>query len=448
MLTSFWQEFLGLLSDEKKKNPIIFSLFNQLKPVELTEDRLVLSCDNQGFVFYLQKKIPSIERRLSEYAKKPMAIEIIVVEKKKKKKEPLLQFEPSIEDVFHKAGLVGKHAFENFAVSPTNQVAYAAAQAVAGDLGEAYNPLFLYGGVGVGKTHLAQAIARNVLEKDPSLKVLFCPSEQFTNEFIESIREKNTARNRRKYRRLDLLILDDIQFIAGKNAVQEDFFHTFNTIISSRGQVILTSDRPPDEIKKLEDRLRSRFSGGLVVDIQPPDFELRTAILMIKAQEKGIEVEVDVARLIAEQVTDSRALEGTLLSIYAKTLGGQEKIDLAAVELFFSARNGAIREETKKNGVRITPSDVMRVVCSYYNLRQSHLKGSSRAERFSLPRQVVMFLLRNELALKLEEVAFLLKRKDHTTILHGVEKITGLVARNSQFKEEVDRIIKTLRLST
>ncbi len=443
MLASLWQDFLQFLSNKKDKSPIIFSIIKQLRLVKVEDQKIIISCDNQAFAYFLQKKVPLIEEYLSEYLNKKMQVEIVVKTRKKKVEEPLLRFEPSIEDIYRKAGLVGKHNFDNFAVSSTNQVAYAASQAVSEAVGKAYNPLFLYGGVGVGKTHLAQAIARQVLEQNPEEKVFFCPGDQFTNELIESIREKSTQKFRRKYRKLKLLIVDDIQFIAGKNHIQEEFFHTFNAIVSYGGQVVLTSDRPPHEIRKLEDRLGSRFSGGLTVDIQLPDFELRTAILLIKAQEKNIEIDIEVARLIAEQVEDTRALEGTLLSIYARSLGGKERVDLETVEGFFTTL------KSNNNGRRkINPSEIIKSVCSFYNINQSQLKSPLRAERMALPRQVAMYLLRQELGLKLEEVAYLLKRKDHTTILHGVGKISGMRARNPVFKEEVDNIIKSISSST
>lgn len=437
MLTSFWSNFLKFVGKNSKENPIIYSLLKQLQPIEMSENHLALSCENPGFVFFLQKKVHLIEGYLFEHSKRKMRIEIVVKAKSKKQEPPLLRFEPTIDDVFRRSGLNGKYAFDNFAVSSSNQVAYAAAQAVSESLGKAYNPLFLYGGVGVGKTHLAQAIAQKVLTKKPNKKVLFSPGDLFTNELIEGIREKNTPKFRRKYRQLNLLIIDDVQFIAGKNTVQEEFFHTFNAIISSGGQVVLTSDTPPHAIRKLEDRLRSRFSGGLIVDIQPPDFELRSAILLIKAREKSIDIDLEVAKLIAEQVQDSRTLEGTLLSLYAKTLGNGGKINLDTVEGYFM---GAL-EKTNK---RVSPQDVIKTVCTYYNVRQSQLKSPVRAENISLPRQIAMYLLRKELGLKYEQIAYILKRKDHTTVLHGFEKIKTLLAKNDVFKRELDRIVNTL----
>lgn len=444
ILSSFWDQFLASLAKNQNEVPLLYSLLKQLEPVELTEDKIVLGCQNQGFKFYLDKGKPraEIEEAISLYTGKKIKVEFVVISAKKKTKEtPLLNFQPSLNDLFHKTGLHAKYSFENFAVSSTNQVAYAAAQAVTNDLGRTYNPLFLYGGVGVGKTHLAQSVGKSVLGQDQEKKVFFCPGDLFTNEFIESIREKSTPRFRRKYRHLNLLIVDDVQFIAGKQAVQEEFFHTFNSIISSAGQIILTSDKPPSEIRDLEDRLRSRFSGGLAVDIQLPDFELRTAILLIKAREKSIEIDIEAAKIIADQITDTRALEGTLLSLYSKVLGGTERIDLELIERFFSKKQ---EEKVKK----LTPQDVLKAVCAFYNLRLSHLRGESRSSNVVLPRQITMFILRQEFKLKLEEVAFMLKRKDHTTVIHATKKINRLLMKDDLLKKDVVQITQSLGLST
>lgn len=444
MKVSVWVDFLGTLTDIQHDNRVMFSILQQLRPIELTEDKLVLGCENVGMTKFIQRRLPEIESRFSTYIKKTVRIEITVAPRKKSGGEeaPLIEYEPSIDDVLRRAGLALKFSFDNFAVSGSNQVAYAAAMAVSESPSRAYNPLFLYGGVGVGKTHLAQSVARRILESDKEKKIQFLAGEQFLNELIDSIREKSQGKFRRKYRGLDILVVDDIQFIAGKNTAQEEFFHTFNAVVSAGGQIILTSDRPPHEIKNLEDRLRSRFSGGLIVDVQPADFELRTAILLIKAHEKSIEIDTDVARIIAEQVDDSRALEGTLLSLYAQTIGKGEKIDLDTVERFFHAKTA--REPIR----RLNPTDVIKAVCTYYNVKQSHLKSSHRSDTIALPRQIAMYILRNELGLKHQEIAELLKRKDHTTIMHGVDKINRMVLKDPTFKEEVDRIVQSVRVST
>ncbi len=448
MLGELWQKLISFYykpekGSQKENLPIIYSVLKQTKLIEISEEEAVVACENNGARFFLEKKTKELEEKLFLLTKKRLKIRFILLEKKTKKTPPLLYYQSTLETILENARLSIKYSFENFAVSSTNQVAFAAAQAVVAHPGKNYNPLFIYGGVGVGKTHLASAIGRKILENNPKKKVLFCPGDLFINELIESIQEKTTQKFRRKYRFLDVLIIDDIQFIAGKERVQEEFFHTFNSIVSAGGQIILTSDRPPSEIKKLEERLRSRFLGGLTVDIQPPDFELRTAILLIKAKEKGIFLDIEAAKIIAERVVDCRALEGTLLTIFANFFVKEkkEKIDLEIVEKYFSS-------QIKNNQKKVTVDDVLKTICSFYNIKLSQLKSNSRVSNFVLPRQVAMYILREYLKMKQEEIAYVLKRKDHTTVIHGVEKVRQLILKNSLIKEEVDKIIQNLNLST
>ncbi|MBP9691136.1 chromosomal replication initiator protein DnaA [Candidatus Woesebacteria bacterium] len=441
MLTSFWETVESDIKKQHGKNPIFYSLISDCEPVEIKDDLIVVGCGSAGAKNYMDGKLKILEEVVSFHAGKKTRLEFIVVERKSVERGsgPLLEFQPSKEEIYKRAGLNPLATFENFAVSPTNQVAFAAAQSVAKSPGTSYNPLFLYGAVGVGKTHLAQAIARTILENDNESNVYFCSSEKFMNELIESIRGKTTARFRKKYRSLKLIIVDDIQFLAGKQTVQEEFFHTFNSIVSGGGQVVLTSDRPPFEIQKLEDRLRSRFSGGLIVDMQQPDFELRTAILLIKAREKNIEIEIEAAKIIAELVQDTRSLEGTLLSLYARTLASESHIiDLTVVESFF--QKGF--ERTKQ---RVSPQEVIKTVCSFYNVSQSQIKGETRKSNIALARQISMYLLRIELRLNLEEVAFLVKRKDHTTVMHAVRKIQEKSMKDDTFRGELEMIIKAMK---
>lgn len=442
LLSSYWEGFIKKLEEKEGKNSVLPSLLKQAKIVKISDDKITLSVVSEGAFDFLDKRTDKIEADFFDHSQKKAEIEFIIkAPTKKSAAQPLLSFEPSIEDIFAKAGLNKKYNFDNFAVSTSNQVAYAAAQAVVKNPGSAYNPLFLYGGVGVGKTHIAQSVAKKILEEDRNKKIYFCPGDNFTNELIESIRERSTGKFRKKYRYLNLLIIDDIQFIAGKNAVQEEFFHTFNAIASSGGQIILTSDRPPSAIKNLEDRLHSRFLGGLTVDIQPPDFELRSAILLIKAKEKGINIDIEAVKIIAERITDCRGLEGTLLSIYAKVFGVKEQVDLEAVEVFFSKENGG-------NKKRVSPTDVIKTVCSFYNIKQSHLKSPSRAASIAFYRQITMYLLQKELGLTLIETAETLNRKDHTTALHAKQKISNLLLHDPNLKKEIDMITQSLFQST
>jgi len=438
----FWSKFLQSLETEKDSNKIFVSILKQTSIKKLTENELEIQCSSRGVLDYCEKRRSEITERVFFTLSKRVNISFVVAKNNNLKEAPLLDYMPAPEDIFKRAGINPNHTFDNFAVSTSNQVAFAASQSVASSLGKSYNPLFIYGGVGVGKTHLTQSIARVILEKDNESAVYFCSSEKFVNELIESIQKKNTAKFKKKYRSFKLLIIDDVQFIAGKQTVQEEFFHTFNTIVSSGGQVILTSDRPPFEIKNLEDRLRSRFSGGLIVDVSPPDFELRTAILLIKAKEKNIDIDIDSAKMIAELVLDTRSLEGTLLSLYARSLSlGNLGINLDLIENFFQSKKDVVKK-------RLSVSDIIKTVCSYYNIKVSDIKGETRKSDVAFARQVAMFILRTELNMNLEEVARNLKRKDHTTVIHAITKIREKQIKDVSFSQELNLIIKNIKQST
>lgn len=319
--------------------------------------------------------------------------------------------------------------FDNFAVSSSNQLAHAAAQAVVKSVGTAYNPLYLWGGVGVGKTHLMHAIGHALLAKNPNIKIVYCMSEEFTNEITVAIRNRTTDRFREKYRGADVLLIDDIQFIAGKNTTQEEFFHTFNVVQREGGQVILTSDKPPHEITGLEDRIRSRFEGGLIADIQPPDFELRTAILLIKAKQKDINLPMDVAQLIAERVDGARKLEGVLARLVTESQTKHITLDISFAQEIMGQPTPAVKKAPVK--------DVYQLISSFYGVKMSDLKGQSRKKEMVFPRQVLMWLLHQELGLTLEEVGGQLGNRDHTTILHGCEKIKALFNTSEKIKTEL-----------
>ena len=333
--------------------------------------------------------------------------------------------------------------FDNFAVSSSNQMAWAASDAVSKNLGTSYNPLFLWGGVGLGKTHLMLAIADRALRQNPKLEVLYCMGEEFTTEIVEAIRTKTTHDFKKRYRNLKLLMLDDIQFIAGKNTVQEEFFHTFNTLLREGGQVVLTSDRPPSEIQKLEERLRSRFEAGLIIDISPPDFELRTAISLIKAQEKGISLSMEVAQAIAENIDNPRRIEGFLTRLLTETNEFQDKITLDLVYKILGKANSS-QEKHISQIKAVLPQVFIDSVAQYYSLKKRHLLGNSRARPVSFPRQVLMYLLRTELGLPLEEVGHLVGDRDHTTVMHAVSKISTNLSTSSLLKNDILGIKKVI----
>jgi chromosomal replication initiator protein len=359
-------------------------------------------------------------------------------ERPENKPAPLFESGGGGEEVafaLQKARIRPSFTFENFAVSGSNQMAHAAALAVTDSLGSAYNPLFIYGGVGVGKTHLMGAVGNAALKKTPELKALLCTGESFTNDIIEGIRNKTTQNFRNKYRKLDLLLIDDIQFIAGKDTAQEEFFHTFNAVTGAGGQIILTSDRPPSEIARLEERLRSRFEAGLIVDIAPPDFELRCAITQIKAKERGIPLTMDQVQMISANLDSARKIEGALIKLLTQFLGKKVEVTDVIVENIIG--KGI---ETNAGLVKKDPAKVIDAVSHYYQIGKRALLGTSRARPIARPRQMLMYLLRTDLQIPFEEVGRLVGDRDHTTVMHAVEKITQLAMTNVQIREDMSKI--------
>lgn len=332
--------------------------------------------------------------------------------------------------------------FENFAVSTTNQMAYAAATAVAKSPGTAYNPLFIYGGVGVGKTHLMHAVANSLLTRKPGAKVVYCMGEEFLNEIVEAIQTKTARQFKQKYRTAELLMVDDVQFIAGKQTAQEEFFHTFNAVHREGGQIILISDRSPSEISKLEDRLRSRFEGGLTVDIAAPDFELRVAIINIKSRAMGISVPTDAAQLVAANLSDTRAIEGFLKRLATEVAGHGTPITPELITTLLRIKPSATQENAQKR--RIEPHAVLEAVAAYFGIKSTTMKGPKRDRPIARPRQVFMYLCRTELGLTLEDIGGALGGRDHTTIMHGVETITEELSTNERMREAVAGIKQKL----
>lgn len=327
-------------------------------------------------------------------------------------------------------------SFDSFAVSSSNQIAYAAATAVAKNPGSAYNPLFFYGGVGVGKTHLMHAIANAMLAKHINTRVVYCMGEEFLNEIIEAIQTKSARQFKQKYRSAQLLLVDDVQFIAGKQTAQEEFFHTFNAVYREGGQVVLTSDRAPGEISRLEDRLRSRFEGGLLVDISQPDFELRVAIVNIKSQAMGIILPPDGSRLVAANTTDARAIEGFLRRLSTELVATKKDVSIEVIETLLKRRagNGVVTEVQKK---RVAPQDVLEAVAAHFSVKTSHLKGPKRARPIARPRQLVMYLCKTELGLTLDDIGGFLGGRDHTTVMHGVDTITRELTKNQSLRQSL-----------
>ncbi|MBP9716408.1 MAG: chromosomal replication initiator protein DnaA [Candidatus Levybacteria bacterium] len=319
--------------------------------------------------------------------------------------------------------------FQSFAVSGTNQLAFVSATTVAEKIGTAYNPLFIYGPVGVGKTHLMQAVANELYKKDPNKKILYITSEEFTNEVVEGIRANNTASMKRKFRNLDLLMIDDIQFIAGKERVQEELFHTFNILVDNSSQIILTSDRPPSELRKVEKRLVSRFSGGLTVDIDSPDYELRCAILLTKAKKFNFDLDIETAKIIAQKTEDTRELEGLLLRVMTEASNENSDASPGLAEKALKSNDDLRRE--------LRPEDVINSICEFYQIKPTQLKGTKRDAKLVRARQACMYVLKKESGLTFSEIGNLLGGRDHTTIMHGVDKIEGLISAHKLTEESL-----------
>jgi len=330
-----------------------------------------------------------------------------------------------------------EYTFENFIVGPCNRLAHAAALAVAQSPGIAYNPLFIYGKVGLGKTHLMQAIGHYIKNRS-DLKMAYIPAEFFVNEYIQSIKNKTTYNFRNKFRNLDFLLIDDIHFIAGKGGSQEEFFHTFNFLYDNKKQMILSSDRPPKEITAIEERIISRFEWGLVVDLQPPDFETRVAILKKKAEIRNIVINDDIIFLIAEKVEDNiRVLEGILNRILALSKLTNSEINEELV-------NEIIDGFKRKGKRKITLETIMEMVCNYFNISEKEIKSGKRIKNILIPRQIAMYLARDLTTSSLNSIGEFFGIKDHTTVINACKKVKKLIENDTYIKNSVENIKRGL----
>ncbi|MBS4218193.1 chromosomal replication initiator protein DnaA [Bacillus sp. FJAT-49711] len=355
----------------------------------------------------------------------------VVNNKPKKKDEPVELFQNMLNS---------KYTFDTFVIGSGNRFAHAASLAVAEAPANAYNPLFIYGGVGMGKTHLMHAIGHYVLEHNPTAKVVYLSSEKFTNEFINSIRDNKAEDFRNKYRSVDVLLIDDIQFLAGKESTQEEFFHTFNTLHEESKQIIIASDRPPKEIPTLEDRLRSRFEWGLITDITPPDLETRIAILRKKAKADGLDISNEVMLYIANQIDSNiRELEGALIRVvaYSSLINKDINADLAAEAL------KSIIPSSKPKVVTIL--DIQKVVGAEYNVKLDDFKAKKRTKSIAFPRQIAMFLSREMTDFSLPKIGEEFGGRDHTTVIHAHEKISKLLEIDQELQNKLEEIRSSLK---
>ena len=332
------------------------------------------------------------------------------------------------------------YTFDTFVVGKSNNFAHAASLAVVEAPGKAYNPLFLYGGVGLGKTHLMHAIGHAVKEANPDMRIVYVTSEMFTNNMIEAVRAGKNVEFRQRYRNVDLLMIDDIQFIAGKQAVQEEFFNTFNTLHNAGKQIVISSDRPPKEIRALEERLSSRFEWGLVADIQAPDLETRTAILRNRAQNKHVEVDDEIINFIAENIVDNiRKLEGSLNRVIAYA-------QLKRMPITLNLAKEAMREMLpQKKEVVITPDRIRETVAEYYSIPLESLLSQRRDKEVVMPRQIAMYFCHTLLSLPYKKIAMLFERNDHTTAISACNKIEKMIEEDPSFADTIESIQTRIR---
>jgi len=442
-----WNAVLGELEVSLSKANFT-TWFKNTSIVSIDGEKIVVGVPNVFTKEWLEKKynadiFDSLRHNLPEVRKVEYRVGSIKhLEKELSEKENLKKIEEEVKEEEVKAevqvasgDLNPKYTFDNFIVGNSNKLAFAACQSVATDLGSKYNPLFIYGGVGLGKTHLMQAVGLAIQKRDKKKKIVYVTSEKFTNDFIASISEKRTTAFKDKYRKTDVLMVDDMQFLAGKEQTQEEFFHTFNALHQANKQIILASDRPPKAIPTLEERLRSRFEWGLTVDIQHPDLETRIAIVQRKAQSRGYVVPLDVCDFIARSVQHNiRELEGALNRIlaYCELNDSQPSLDVTKNVL-----NTLINSPQRKN---FTAKHVIEKVADFYDISMSEVLGPKRDKEIVLPRQIAMYLLREELHLSFPKIAQELGKKDHTTAIHSCEKIEKELEFNEPLRHELSLI--------
>jgi chromosomal replication initiator protein len=383
--------------------------------------------------------LPTIQEELSKLAHERVRITVTINPQLQRPNEPPKIDEQPKTRSMEPTGLIAKYTFENFVVGASNQFAQASCLAVANQPGEYYNPLFLYGGVGLGKTHLINAIGHKVLAKTPNLKVAYLASESFMNELITSLRRDKMDKFKARFRNIDVLILDDIQFLAGKERTQEEFFHTFNSLYENHKQIVITSDRFPKEISGLEDRLRNRFEWGLISDIQPPDMETRVTILHKKAAMENVPLPHDVAVFIASHISSNvRELEGSLtrLGAFSSLTKAEITIDLAK-EILHNTLRGLHKEVTVEN--------IQKVICEHFSLKMGELKSRRRTKNIALPRQMAMYLCRKHTSTSFPVIGDKFGGKDHSTVIHASKIIEKRMKTDLFMQSTIETLERSLK---
>ncbi|MCK4912295.1 MAG: chromosomal replication initiator protein DnaA [Candidatus Omnitrophica bacterium] len=410
---------------------------------KITHSSLILEAPDSFFKNWVESRhLPQIKQSLKDVTQRDFEVTFDVNPNLLKRKTTKIfktiqqSFREEPQDSLR---LNRRFTFDNFIEGASNRMAHAASLAVSNAPGKSYNPLFIYGGVGLGKTHLMQAIAQHTLSLGNHVKVKYTSSEKFTNELIFSIRNRSTDKFRQKHREIDILLIDDIQFLAGKEAAQEEFFHTFNVLYDHHKQIIVSSDKPPKEIAKLEERLVSRFNWGLVVDIQLPDFETRVAILQKKLEKDPIKIDSDVIHFIAKNITTNiRELEGALVRIIAYSLIESKPITLELAKEI-------LKDMVKEIYRRVTPSTILSKVGDYFGISKEDLKKKKRNKTLVAPRQIGMYLIRELTELSLPEIGVFFGSKHHTTILYACKKVRQDLIKNVKLKLTIDTLTQEIK---
>ena len=445
-----WDQILLNLKEEHEIMDVSFKTWLlPLKPYSFKNNTLTIIVPEQTFLTFVKRKyglplMVTVSEFLGVECKIDFQLKDTVEEDSPAKQPQLIEKNMNVvsPQVIQSANLNPKYTFDTFVVGSNNNLAHAAALAVAESPGEIYNPLFIYGGVGLGKKHLMLPIAHFILKNTPDAKILYVTSETFTNELIDAIRNKNnttTTEFREKYRNNDVLLIDDIQFIIGKESTQEEFFHTFNTLYESKKQIIISSDKPPKEIETLEERLRSRFEWGLTVDIQSPDYETRMAILRKKEELEGYNIDNEVITYIATNIKSNiRELEGALTKVMAYSRLNKCEINLKMAEeaLKDIISPGAQRE--------VTPELIIQIVAEHFGLTPQDIASQKRTKEIVYPRQIAMYLCRDMLATPLQTIGSFLGGRDHTTIIHGADKISSDLKKDETLKNTIEILKKKI----
>jgi chromosomal replication initiator protein len=444
-LLEIWQATLDKI-EKKMSKPSFETWLKTTKPVSLNEDTLVISVPNDFTRDWLQGRYSEmIAETLKDVSDRDFNIHFITPRINEDENfdtsggaAPLNHAAAAVSSALSTSWLNPKYTFDTFVIGNSNRFAHAASLAVSEAPARAYNPLFIYGGVGLGKTHLMHAIGHHVTEATPAYRVLYISSEKFTNEFINAIRDNKTLEFRNKYRTIDVLLIDDIQFLAGKEQTQEEFFHTFNALHENNKQIIISSDRPPKEIPTLEDRLRSRFEWGLITDIQPPDLETRIAILRKKANSERISIGNDVMLYIANNInTNIRELEGAFIRVIAYSSLTNRRIDTALAE---EALKGILSNKDKPRFITI--QKIQQVTADHFALKTEELKAKKRTRNVAFPRQVAMYLARELTDASLPKIGEEFGGRDHTTVMHACKKIKADMLENKQLCNAIEQIIE------